>query len=65
MKKKIIYLLALACCIATYTSAKQLYRSEARDTSNVCRPQAKKQLVKSKKLKAATIRPFNFYLINI
>ena len=65
MKKKIIYMLAFACCIATYTSAKQVYRSEARDSSNVCKASVKKQLIKSKKLKAATIRPFNFYLINI
>ena len=65
MKKKIIYLLAFACCLATYTSAKQVYRGAVCDTAKVCKATTEKRMVKAKKSKAATIRPFNFYLINI
>lgn len=65
MKKKLFYLLALTFCLATYSSAKQVYKGNAKDCYGVCKQVAKKAPVKTKKGKAATIRPFNFYLINL
>ena len=65
MKKKLLYLLALTICLGTYSSAKQVYKSAAHECCGVCKQVAKKSPVKSKKVKPATIRPFNFYLFNI
>jgi len=65
MKKKIIYMLALFCCLNFYSSAKQLGTN---CTKKCCADKAvglKKQPTKIKKITAANIRPFHFYLFNI
>lgn len=63
MKKRIFYLLLIACCLGTYSSAKQIYKSTSIKCGE-CKEIGKK-VAKSKKVMPATIRPFNFYLINI
>lgn len=64
MKKRIFYMLLMACCLGTYSSAKQVYKSAA-VRCDEGKEAKKKAPAKAKKVKAATIRPFNFYLINI
>lgn len=68
MKRKLIYLLVAACCLGSYSSAKQVYKGASKECCDICRQAAKKKTIekeKEKKSKAATIRPFNFYLFNI
>ena len=64
MKKKIIYLLALICCLNFYSSARQLC---ADPVKKCCEKAAalKKQPVKAKKLATTSTRPLHFYLFNI
>jgi hypothetical protein len=64
MKKKIIYMLAVFCCLSFYSSAKQVDKNCTKKCC-VCKCGAKKTPAKAKKIAATSIRPFNFYLINI
>ena len=63
MKKKIIYMLVVFCCLSFYSSAKQVDKNCTRKCS-LCKC-VKKSPVKAKKITATGLRPFNFYLINI
>jgi len=65
MKKKIIYMLALICCLNFYSSAKQ---AGTNCPKKCCVDKAvglKKQPAKIKKITTANIRPLHFYLFNI
>jgi hypothetical protein len=64
MKKKVIYMLALICCLNFYSSAKQLCTDPVKKS---CAKAVilKKQPVKVKKLATTSTRPLHFYLFNI
>jgi hypothetical protein len=65
MKKKIIYMLAFIFCLNFFSSAKQIGIGCIKKCSYDKQSPAKQTPAKSKKVTAATIRPFNFYLFNI
>ncbi|MGZ8541223.1 MAG: hypothetical protein ACXWV6_11280 [Chitinophagaceae bacterium] len=65
MTKKIFYMMVLICGISLFSSAKQIAFGcikEGIEKKPAC---SKKKPAKTKKLTAATIRPFQFYLFNI
>ena len=64
MKKKIIYMLALICCLNFYSSAKQLCTKPAKKCCDKA-VDVKKQPVKVKKIATTSTRPLHFYLFNI
>ncbi|HRO69602.1 MAG TPA: hypothetical protein PK951_04455 [Chitinophagaceae bacterium] len=64
MKQKIIYMLLIACCVGTITSAKQVYKGDSVKCT-ATKDEKKKKCTKARKDRVATIRPFNFYLVSI
>jgi hypothetical protein len=64
MKKKIIYMLALICCLNLYSSAKQHCSNPVKKSCDKAAA-AKKQPVKVKKNLTTSTRPLHFYLFNI
>jgi hypothetical protein len=65
MKKKIIYMLALMCCLNFYSSAKQLGTNCTKKCCAKKTADFKKQPIKIKKITTANMRPLHFYLFNI
>lgn len=65
MKKKIIYMLALFCCLNLYSSAKQKGVDCIKKCSISKTDAMKKTPTKIKKITTANIRPLHFYLFNI
>ena len=65
MKAKILYVLALICCLNLYSSANQVCTGCPKKCCVNKATEVKKQPVKTKKVAATAIRPLNFYLFNI
>lgn len=68
MKRKLLYLVVIFCCVGTFPSAKQVYTSASKECCEICKKSGQKKSAgkeKSKTGKVASIRPFNFYLFNI
>ncbi len=65
MKRKIMYVFALVCCMNFFSSAKQICVRSVKENGpkkSVC---IKKSPVKIKTVTSKEQRPFNFFLINL
>ena len=65
MKRKIIYVFALVCCMHFFSSAKQICIGSVKENSPKKSACVKKATVKIKTVASKGQRPFNFFLINL
>ena len=65
MKRKIMYVFALVCCMHFFSSAKQICTGSVKEYNQKKTVCVKKAPVKIKKITKANTRPFHFYLFTI
>jgi len=65
MKRKIIYVTAVICCMSLFSSARQMVIGTSVDPKKQEVADCKKKTLKSIKGSCRSQRPFNFFLINI
>lgn len=66
MTRKLLYMLVLICGVSLFSSAKQMSIGCIKEYKDSTSKQIQlKKDAKPKKVAAATVRPFQFYLFNI
>lgn len=65
MKRKIIYVTAVICCMSLFSAARQMVVGTSVDPKKQPEKVCKKKTVKANASLCRGQRPFNFYLTNI